>query len=125
FARREITLVRVIHVGHAGADRIEGLERTDELTGRKDFDINAPGAGVSNALREPDRTSLQTRHVSGPVGHHSELATALCDRRRRETRGYRGRQNSCAAQDIASPHGCPSQGDMLPSRRQSVTPKAL
>ena len=42
----EVALERVIHVGDAGPDRVEGLERAHQCAGRKDLDLDAPAAGV-------------------------------------------------------------------------------
>ena len=73
------------HVGDAGADRVEGLERAHERAGREHFDPDATAAGSPIVCAR--RTALAWRPGSpcGPVGHHLELAQPLRERREPES----------------------------------------
>jgi hypothetical protein len=68
----------VIHVGETGADRVEAFERTNERTGRKNFDFDASAGRSADGLRETNRAGVMAC-IFGPVGHHLELAEALRD----------------------------------------------
>ena len=88
----EVALERVIHVGDAGPDRVEGLERAHQRAGRKNLDLDAAAGRGADRLRETDRAAVKARRTLGPVGHHLQLSDSLRDRGRREARGRAGGQ---------------------------------
>jgi hypothetical protein len=67
----KVSFERMIHVGDAGTHRVEGFERSDKSTGRKNLDFDAP-----------NRAGLLARRTFGPVGHHLQLSDPLRDRGR-------------------------------------------
>jgi hypothetical protein len=56
----EVSFVGVIHVGDAGSDRVEGFQRPDKRTGRKNLDLDASAGGVTDRLRETNRHGVNT-----------------------------------------------------------------
>jgi hypothetical protein len=86
----EVSFVRVIHVGDAGPDRVEGFERADKCAGRKNLDLDTSARGIADRLRETDRHGMNTWRCVGPVGHHLQLSDSLRDGGRGKGQGRAG-----------------------------------
>ena len=66
----EISLVRMVHVGHARTHRVKGFERTDERSGQKNLNFDAPAGCGADRFRETNSTWVEAGQTFGPVGHH-------------------------------------------------------
>ena len=82
----------MVHVGDAGAYRIEGLEWAHQRAGWKDIDLDAVAGRGGNRLGETDGAGVQARHIFRPVGYHLQLSKSLRDGGRWESQSRAGGQ---------------------------------
>src|SRR5262245_23942514 len=85
----KVALVRMKHVGDAGADRIKSLKRADERPRQKNLYLDATPGRDLDCLREAKSTWVKAG-AGRPVGHHLQLSYSLRNRGRREAQGCTG-----------------------------------
>jgi hypothetical protein len=60
----------MVHVGDAGAYRIEGLKWAHQCASWKDIDLDAVARGGGNRLRQANSAGVKARHIFRPIGNH-------------------------------------------------------
>ncbi|MCG7625331.1 hypothetical protein MHM97_18405 [Epibacterium sp. Ofav1-8] len=92
-------------IARTGGNRVEHLERGDDLAGAVDLDTQLAVAGRGDALCKSLCTGAETRKVLGPAGQHLQLSPAL--RQRRRCQRCTGGPQSCRPEKpTASQIGC-------------------
>src|SRR5262249_56925888 len=102
---------RVTELDRAGLYRVEHLQTRDDLARGKGADLELAVGDLADALCDQLRAAEQRVEALAPAGRHAprDGRLRLCDRRRRDRRGTRGRTQPGRLDESASFHLHPPQ----------------